>query len=142
MPPSRIFHLRNLSLDCKFALITSPAPTAPSSILAHIRSSSAPISSFTLKLSDGQIQVADSFVQELLNAHGATLRSIAFLNCAVSIDSIKSISRRAIRLERLHVPVPVKEFVSLVLYKTATPYVPNLRLPRDHSQPPWHHRPL
>ena len=81
-------------------------------VLTHFRASSPPITSFTLRLVDSQILVGSSLIEDLLDAHGPTLRDLVFVNCSVAMESIRSICRRAVCLQRLELAVPVNDFVS------------------------------
>lgn len=103
--------LKHLTVDTHCTLSPTVTPSLWNSIIALTRSWSCPLSSITLKLSD-KLPVGDSFIQELLDAHEATLTHVALLNCALPLESVRSICTRCADLERIAISIPIKDIVS------------------------------
>ncbi|TFK31537.1 hypothetical protein BDQ12DRAFT_618731 [Crucibulum laeve] len=106
-PP--LYRLRHLALDTRYSVMTSPAPAILSALLEHLKGSSAPLVSFSMKLPDNKVVVGNDFIKQLLGHYAHTLRRLAFLDCSVGMDSLAEICKSCIQLERLDVAVPIKE---------------------------------
>lgn len=108
--------------------MSTPFTSILSSMLSHLNASTPSLCSFSLRLSDGQVVVADAFIQALLDEHATTLSQFTFVNCSVGIDSIAAICRKCIGLERLEVTVTVKDLVSVHMHFSfaITVYTPML----------------
>ncbi|KAJ3844625.1 hypothetical protein F5878DRAFT_648803 [Lentinula raphanica] len=111
-PPPSLQRLKHLALDTRYSMMSSPAPQILSSILDHIQSSAPALSSFTMRLSDVKINISEEFIQKLLELHGLSLRILAFINCGVNMECVKKITKFCPNLERLELPIPVKEITS------------------------------
>ncbi|KAJ3518495.1 hypothetical protein NM688_g9431 [Phlebia brevispora] len=117
--------LRHLTVDTHAAMTVGPAPVATPglwmSIITATRSWSCPLQSITLRLSD-RWPIHRSFIQDLVNAHGTTLKHIAMLDSELEMDSIRLITSRCTVLEGLAIYVPKKDLTtfnaSLALSKT------------------------
>jgi len=114
-PPAYVHplrHLKHLAIDTHYVLPPdSSVPSLWTTMITLIRSWSSPLTSITLKLSD-KITVDNSFIQELLDAHDASLTHIAMFNCGLTLESVRSICTRCTDLERIAVGIPVKDIYS------------------------------
>ncbi|KAI0922795.1 hypothetical protein AcW1_002643 [Taiwanofungus camphoratus] len=99
--------LRHLTVDTHCTFSPSATPSLWTSLVTLTRSWSCPLTSITLKLSE-KLLVGDAFIKDVLDAHGATLMHLAFLNCALSLDSVRLICKRCKELERFAVSIPTK----------------------------------
>lgn len=113
LPPPSLHHLHNLALDTRFSGISSQSPTILAATLSHIQQSSPPLTSFTIKLPEGDDQIGQEFIQQLLTAHGLTLKRLAFFTGSLAINSVLSICKACPHLERLDLPLPINQIVSL-----------------------------
>lgn len=104
--------LRHLTIDSHNSLSPTNTPGLWTSFIRQTRIWSAPLRSITLRLTD-KLVIADGFIDELLNAHDATLTHIALLNCSLSLESVRKICRRCAELERFAVCIPVRDIVRL-----------------------------
>ncbi|KAJ3796561.1 hypothetical protein GGU11DRAFT_746014 [Lentinula aff. detonsa] len=111
-PPPSLQHLKHLALDARYSMMSSPAPQVLSSILSHIQSSAPALLSLVMRLPEIKITVGDEFIEQLVELHGHTLQTLAFINCGVSMDCIMKISNSCLNMERLELPIPVKEITS------------------------------
>lgn len=66
-----------------------------------------------MRLPELKLIVGKDSIEELVELHGDTLRTLAFFDCVVSLDSILTIAESCINLERLELPIPTKELASL-----------------------------
>lgn len=73
-----------------------------------------------MRLPELKIVAAKDFIEKLVKLHGSTLRILAFLDCAVSLESISTIIRSCTNLERLELPIPTKDIVSLLFVAKAS----------------------
>ena len=106
--------LQHITVDTHMAVAMGPPPTTTpalwKSIISSTRSWSCPLESITLRLSE-KFTIPHPFIHEVINAHGASLRQLAMLDCDLGIDSIWLIASRCTSLERLAVYVPKKNVV-------------------------------
>ncbi|KAH9947752.1 hypothetical protein B0H21DRAFT_691376 [Amylocystis lapponica] len=100
--------LANLAVDTHCALSPTSTPTLWNSIIALTRSWSCPLRSITLRLSD-KLLIGDVFIKDLLDAHATTLTHIALLNCALSLEGVRMMSKRCAELERFAISIPTKD---------------------------------
>jgi len=115
-PAPSLQHLKHLALDTRYSMMSSPTPQVLSSILEHIQSSVPGLVSFMMRLPELKIVAAKDFIEKLVKLHGSTLRILAFLDCAVSLESISTIIRSCTNLERLELPIPTKDIVTFGSY--------------------------
>ncbi|KAJ3804042.1 hypothetical protein F5876DRAFT_83880 [Lentinula aff. lateritia] len=106
-PPPSLQHLKHLALDTRYSMMSSPAPQVLSSILNYIQSSA--LLSFIMHLPELGISVGNEFIEELVKLHGHTLRTLAFIDCGVSMESIATITESCPNMEHLELPIPVKD---------------------------------
>lgn len=96
------------------ALTIGPPPTtAPAlwkSLISLTRSWLCPLGSITFRLSE-KTPIPHSFIHDIVDAHGASLRQLAMFDCEVDPTSIWLIASRCPSLERLAVYVPKKNLV-------------------------------
>ncbi|THH05782.1 hypothetical protein EW145_g4540 [Phellinidium pouzarii] len=103
--------LRNLYIDTRNALLPASVQPLWSNIIAHTKSTHAPLSSLTLRLSEKLI-ITSAMIDEILDAHADTLTALRFIKCVIDIASVKQICQRCKNLEKLATHVPVKDLVS------------------------------
>ncbi|TFY63856.1 hypothetical protein EVJ58_g2997 [Rhodofomes roseus] len=103
--------LRHLTIDSHHSLSPTNTPGLWTSFIQKTRMWSAPLRSITLRLTE-KLVIADGFIDELLNAHDATLTHIALLNCSLSLESVRKICRRCAELERFAVSIPIRDIYS------------------------------
>lgn len=119
--PADIQHLprlRHLTVDTHIPPVTGAPDHSPAlwaSLIAVTRSWACPLASINLRQSEW-LPVTRSFVDELLDAHASTLRSIAFIHCDVPVDSVLAIATRCRQLTRLCITVPSRELVRIHSY--------------------------
>lgn len=65
-----------------------------------------------MRLPDRKVMVGHPFIEQLLLAHAHTLREVSFIDASVAMESVLLICKSCIHLERLAVPIPLKEIVS------------------------------
>ncbi|KAF5392671.1 hypothetical protein D9757_000886 [Collybiopsis confluens] len=118
-------NLRHLALDTRYSMMSSPAPQVLASILNHLQSSAPALASFVLRLPEIKITVGKDFIEQLVKLHGSTLQTVAFIDCALSLDSILTITKSCICLERFELPIPLKDMIS---FASSIGKAPNLRL--------------
>ncbi|KAH8112932.1 hypothetical protein DFH11DRAFT_1604724, partial [Phellopilus nigrolimitatus] len=106
-------NLRLLHLDTHNVFSTATAYNIWSNIIAHTKSTHAPLSILTLQLS-GKLVLSDTIVDEILDAHADTLTMLRFVRCGVGVSKLREICSRCGKLEKLAVHVPVKELNSFV----------------------------
>ncbi|KIK51993.1 hypothetical protein GYMLUDRAFT_50207 [Collybiopsis luxurians FD-317 M1] len=124
-PAPPLQHLRHLGLDARYSVMSSPAPQVLMSILNHIQSSAPSLFKMTAE---------KDFIEHLVKLHGSTLQTMAF-NCGLSLDSIMTISKTCTSLERLELPIPLKE---LMPFASSIGKASNLRLLIDTSSHSGH----
>ncbi|KAJ7636495.1 hypothetical protein FB45DRAFT_989137 [Roridomyces roridus] len=119
-PAASLANLVHLALDMRFqnqapAFLgggTSAASVVLTSIFTHIAASSPSLTSFILKYPDRQTPptIAPTFVQQqLIGAHGRTLKTIALIDCYAEMDVISAICGSCVGLERLEVMIPARD---------------------------------
>ncbi|KIK68230.1 hypothetical protein GYMLUDRAFT_68107 [Collybiopsis luxurians FD-317 M1] len=133
-PAPPLQHLRHLALDARYSVMSSPAPQVLASILNHIQSSAPSLVSFVMRLPEFKMTVGKDFIEHLVKLHGSTLQTMAF-NCGLSLDSITTISKTCTSLERLELPIPLKE---LMPFASSIGKASNLRLLIDTSSHSGH----
>ncbi|KAJ7594360.1 hypothetical protein C8J56DRAFT_926553 [Mycena floridula] len=113
VPPS-LKRLKHLAFLTRYSVmpLPSPSPMILSAILQHLQPSASPIVSFTLRLPDKSIVVGHPFIEQLLQSHSQTLKNICFIDTTISLESVVAICSSCIHLERLELPLPLKEFIS------------------------------
>ena len=110
-PPLPLCNLRNLALDTRYNSSPSPSPAILATMLANIKFSLPPLTSFVIKIQEREVVVAEAFITQLLENHSHTLRKLAFLDCGVTQASITEICRCCLHLERLDAAIIMKEIV-------------------------------
>lgn len=111
-PTHPLLLLRHLALDTRSGP-TSDSSTSPlSSILALLKSSASPLSSFSIKAAELKSPASHSFIKQLLDNHARTLKKLSFLDCTVEFDSISKICKACIHLEQLNLSLPIKDIIS------------------------------
>ncbi|KAJ8082159.1 hypothetical protein PM082_008006 [Marasmius tenuissimus] len=110
--PAKLDHLKHLSVDTRISTISSPTPGVLSSILDYLRLSHPPLSSFVMRLPDNKVLVGHSFVEQLVKDYALTLTQVSFVDCALGMESIVHICKTCPYLERLELPIPLKELIS------------------------------
>lgn len=91
-------------------LPSAPSPAIIVSVLKHLASCS-PLASFTIKLTERKVDVGYDLINHLMATHRHSLRRLAFLDCGIPLDSLLMICKKCVQLERLDVPLPMKEIV-------------------------------
>lgn len=114
-PPLR--NLLHLSLDCKSGLAGPPSAVHNNSLLSRFFSdillaSSPPLRTLSIRLADRSLSIPEQWLDAVLCTYGGTLRTVSFGQCLVSVEAITKICDKSTSLERLEVPLPVKELVS------------------------------
>lgn len=110
-PPPPIRNLKHLAIDARYRSSPSPSPAILSAILANIKFSSPPLTSFIIKLPERKVVVGETFITQLLENHGHSLQKLAFLDCGVTQASIAEICKSCLHLERLEAAISMKEIV-------------------------------
>ncbi|KZT08130.1 uncharacterized protein LAESUDRAFT_724132 [Laetiporus sulphureus 93-53] len=103
LPPLR--RLKHLAVDCRCMVNPSATPALWTSLIAQTRLWSAPLTSFTLKLSD-RLLVSETFIKDMLDAHASTLAHFALINAVISNEGLSAICSRCADLERLVITIP------------------------------------
>ncbi|KAG7095711.1 hypothetical protein E1B28_006425 [Marasmius oreades] len=111
-PPPYLNHLKHLSIDTRLSMIASPTPEVLSSILDHLRPSHPPLESFVMRLQDIKIIIGHSFIEQLVKDYAFTLAQVSFVECALEMESVIQLCHRCPHLERLELPIPLKELIS------------------------------
>lgn len=114
-PPLR--NLLHLSLDCKSGLSGPPSAVHTNTVLSRFFSdillaSSPPLRSISIRLPDRALSIPEHWLDAVLCTYGGTLRTVSLGQCLVSVEAIAKICDKSTSLERLEVPLPVKELVS------------------------------
>ncbi|GJE93472.1 F-box protein [Phanerochaete sordida] len=105
--------LRHLAVDTHIAPIVNGLPNSSSpslwpAVVVQTKAWGCALASITLRLSD-KVALSHSFVQDLLDAHGATLEYIALINVDAAWESVRAIAVKAKKLERLAMHIPTKD---------------------------------
>ncbi|KAI0058481.1 hypothetical protein BV25DRAFT_1891370 [Artomyces pyxidatus] len=112
LPSINLTELKHLALDLSPACIPSltATPTSPPALLPAIMALTrfTHLTSLALRLPSKQL-LPDSTIEEIIDLHGTTLRSLRLMGCAVSIEGVESIADECERLERLVISIPVSE---------------------------------
>ncbi|KAJ7624487.1 hypothetical protein FB45DRAFT_923564 [Roridomyces roridus] len=134
-PGTSLANLVHLALDVRFHNqspaflgVSSTSSVVLTSIFTHIAASSPSLTSVILKYPDRQnpVTIASSFIQQqLIGAHGRTLKTIALIDCYVDLDVIAAISGSCVGLERFEVMIPMRD---LKLFTAALSNSHTLRL--------------
>ncbi|ESK97833.1 hypothetical protein Moror_17262 [Moniliophthora roreri MCA 2997] len=103
-------NLRHLGLDTRYSTLSSPAPIVLSSILKLLRSASPALTSFVMRVPEVKA-VGRSFIEQLVKDYAQTLKQVSFLDCGIEMDSIVHICSNCELLERLELPIPLKELI-------------------------------
>ncbi|EGO01193.1 hypothetical protein SERLA73DRAFT_179303 [Serpula lacrymans var. lacrymans S7.3] len=103
--------LRHLALDIR-AIDSTASAAMLSSLLTIFRPYSPRLRSFTVKVSDRQLILWDTFLQTMLDSFAPTLTHLAFMECTVANSSIRKICDACTQLERLEVAIPVKDLTA------------------------------
>jgi hypothetical protein len=99
--------LRHLAIDVR------PTSDATALTISSLFISLTSLSTLVLKFSDRQLPIWNSVIETipLPGAAIAPLKRLALMDCAVSIDTVRKITSRCKDLERLELPLPIKEIV-------------------------------
>ncbi|KAJ7246112.1 hypothetical protein B0H12DRAFT_1187389 [Mycena haematopus] len=112
-PPAPLACLRYLAIDTRFVPVSPmlpPTTSALSAIMTHINASSPRLVSFIIRYPDRQMAIPPAIIQQLINAHGLTLKNLSFIDCALgTTDSLTALCRGCTRLERLELWIPVRD---------------------------------
>ncbi|KAJ6496071.1 hypothetical protein C8R45DRAFT_866000 [Mycena sanguinolenta] len=112
-PPASLACLRYLSIDIRLVPISPmlPPTTSPlSAIMTHVNASSPRLISFIVKYPDRQMAISTAVIQQLIAAHGPTLKNLSFIDCALgTTDSLAALCRGCTQLERLELWIPVRD---------------------------------
>lgn len=65
-----------------------------------------------MRLPEAKILVGHLFIELLVQDHGLTLTQISFVDCGISMESVGYICGLCPSLERLELPIPLKDLVS------------------------------
>ncbi|EEB91581.1 hypothetical protein MPER_10037 [Moniliophthora perniciosa FA553] len=103
-------NLKHLGLDTRYSTSSSPAPVVLSSILKLLRLASPALTSFVLRVPEVKA-VGRSFIEQLVKDYAQTLKQVSFLDCGIEMDSIVHICSNCESLERLELPIPLKELI-------------------------------
>ncbi|KAJ7109560.1 hypothetical protein C8R43DRAFT_1243302 [Mycena crocata] len=122
-PPAPLAFLRHLALDAR--LTPHPHPLPPllhppttgsvsvlSAILTYLSASGPQLESFAVKYPDRQLPVAPTILAQLSAAHGASLKSLAFIDCSVGTDPLAALCRTCVQLERLELSIPFRDLIT------------------------------
>ncbi len=104
--PLSLPHLRHLSIDTRYSMVSSPVPSMLADILAHLKHSAPPLASFQIRIPEPQVVVGSGFIDQLLASHALTLRRLAFLGCGMKLESLTAVCKSCINLETLHICIP------------------------------------
>ncbi|KAG1737575.1 uncharacterized protein EDB91DRAFT_1140778 [Suillus paluster] len=112
-PPPSLFCLPTIALPSLRHLAIDVRPTSDATALT-MSSLFVPLTSLStlvLKFADRQLPVWSSVVDAIAPPSAVTLplKHLALMDCAVSIDTVKKISSRCKDLERLELPLPIKD---------------------------------
>ncbi|KAJ6587376.1 hypothetical protein B0H10DRAFT_2093934 [Mycena sp. CBHHK59/15] len=118
-PPSPLSCLQHLAIDTRL----SPVPLLPTNgtsrlgaILTYIGTAAPPLVSFIVKFPDSQMAISQVLVQQLIARHAKTLKTLAFIDCALgTADSLTALCRACARLERLETHIPVRDLTIFTL---------------------------
>lgn len=115
-PYPSLRNLSHLSLDCRSGYSGSPTATNTSTVLSRLFSdillaSSPPLRTLSVRLADRSLSIPDQWLDAVLCTYSGTLRSISLGKCIVSVEAVRKICDQCTSLERLEVPLPVKELV-------------------------------
>lgn len=104
--------LQHLAIDVR------PTSDATALTILSLLTSLTSLSTLVLKFSDRQLLIWDSVIDALPPAGAATvpLKRLALMDCAVSKDTVRKICFRCKDLERLELPLPIKEKEMVLLF--------------------------
>ncbi|KAI0267493.1 hypothetical protein BC834DRAFT_871545 [Gloeopeniophorella convolvens] len=112
LPRTSLTALKHLALDlAPFSLPSdSPGRTVPSSLLSSLLSLTrfTHLASLALRLPERE-PFPEPVIEDIMDMHGAHLRSLRFMGCIVDISSLEVIMESAERLERLAISVPADD---------------------------------
>lgn len=111
--------LRYLALDTHCPLGASITPTLWHALLIERASPlrGAPLRSLSLRMAQ-RLVVSDPFIDSLARAYAPTLNRLALYNCTAANSAFGSVAKNCRQLERLEVPVPIKDVVSTTCLHT------------------------
>ncbi|KAJ7139090.1 hypothetical protein C8R44DRAFT_975056 [Mycena epipterygia] len=136
-PPSSLASLRNLAIDTRLSPVVPSSSAVLSAILAYIGTSSPHLVSFIVRYPDRQTAITNNFIEQLINSHGSTLTNISFIDCAVgTTDSLTALCRACIKLERLEIPIPVRDLGMFTIAISGSTTLRNLVDVASHTHSP------
>jgi hypothetical protein len=99
--------LQHLAIDVR------PTADATALTITSLFLSLTSLSTLVLKFSDRQLPIWNSVIDAIPPPGSASvpLQRLALMDCAVSIDTVRRISSRCKDVERLELPLPIKEMV-------------------------------
>ncbi|KAK7056338.1 hypothetical protein VNI00_002891 [Paramarasmius palmivorus] len=107
----KLSNLKHFALDTRYSTMSSPEPVVLSSILKVFRPAYLSLTSFVIRV-PGAKTVGHSFVEQLVKDYGATLRQVSFVDCDLELQSTVHICTHCKNLERLALPVPLKDLLT------------------------------
>ncbi|KAI0049503.1 hypothetical protein FA95DRAFT_1556793 [Auriscalpium vulgare] len=135
LPTASLSALKHLALDLPQSALPSPSPSLyntpslMSSMLALTRFTR--LKSLALRLP--MQPLPDDIVDDILQMHGTTLRSLRFMGCKVSMQSVESIAEVCEGLDRLVMSVPVSEMEAFSACLSGTSSLKTLVDVHDHN---------
>ncbi|KAF9460379.1 hypothetical protein BDZ94DRAFT_1223135 [Collybia nuda] len=114
LPIPALHHLQHIAIDTRLSITGSgQPPQVLPTILAHLKASMPPLSSFSLKAPELQTTSTLILVKDLLEAYDRTLKRVTFFDCSVGLDSIEAICKSCVHLEQLQFSLPIKQIDGL-----------------------------
>ncbi|KAJ6545497.1 hypothetical protein B0H19DRAFT_1212292 [Mycena capillaripes] len=123
-PPSSLASLRHLAIDTRLNTVNPASTTVLTNILIYVKTSSPHLISFIVKYPDRQTAIPNSIIQQLIAAHGSTLKNLSFIDCTIGTDSLPALCKGCTHLERLEIWIPVRD---LMVFTSAIAKSPTLR---------------
>ncbi|KAF8911353.1 hypothetical protein CPB85DRAFT_1434892 [Mucidula mucida] len=105
-PAPNLQYLRQLCIDTRYSVVASPVPTMLGDILNHLKGSVSTLSSFKIRISEPQVVAGPTVIDHIVASHAYTLKRLAFINCNMKLESLTSICKSCVNLERLDVCIP------------------------------------
>ncbi|KAF9030340.1 hypothetical protein BDZ89DRAFT_1064760 [Hymenopellis radicata] len=105
-PAPSLQYLRQLCIDTRYSVVASPVPTMLGDIFNHLKGSVSTLSSFKIRISEPQVVAGPTVIDHIVASHAYTLKRLAFINCNMKLESLTSICKSCVNLERLDVCIP------------------------------------
>ena len=99
--------LRHLTVDSHCSIAPPATPDIWLSLIQQTRLWGTSLRSITLKVTETLV-IPESFVNDIVRVHKATLTHLALLNCTLKVESIRHLCIRCKELERFAISIPAK----------------------------------